>query len=42
MSEYYKCCICNKLIKKDNIYGNYENYVCDECWEKQMVSKEDK
>ena len=34
MSEYYTCCICGKLIKKDNLLGNYENYVCDECFDK--------
>lgn len=34
MSEYYTCCICNKLIKKNNPTGNYENYVCDKCWNK--------
>ncbi len=34
MSEYYNCCICNKLFKKDNILGNYENYVCDNCSER--------
>ena len=32
--EYYNCCICGKLIEKENITGNYENVTCDKCWEK--------
>lgn len=39
MERYYNCSICNRLIKKDNLLGNYENYTCDECWEKYCVSK---
>lgn len=34
MDKYYVCSICGKLIKKENPYGNYENYVCDNCAEK--------
>lgn len=36
MNEYYKCNICGNLQKKDNSLGNYENYVCNECWEKYI------
>ena len=36
MNEYYVCNICGKLIKKENIYGNYENYVCDNFAEKYL------
>lgn len=32
--EYYNCCICGKLIEKENATGNYENATCDKCWEK--------
>lgn len=37
--QYYTCCICNKLVEKDNIYGNYENYVCDNCYDKYVKGK---
>lgn len=41
MIEYYECTICGKLEKKENIFGNYENYTCDECWNKYVDTKED-
>lgn len=42
MNEYYKCNVCGKLKKKDNILGNYENYTCDECFKKYCTEKNKK
>lgn len=38
--EKYECCICHQRFNKENIYGNYENYVCDECWNQKVIEKE--